>query len=289
MTNFVGQQLIKTGWVQGTYLFCKDLPSDFYQICWASSKELHENLESQLKDARNILILISQDCDIAAKSESEKSIEFVIARKPKKNNPPHFLNLDARSSRFLELKLSDNFWYKAEAAKIIQIVKEDFFRQGLSPQNLDQEQIDVLKRWRANRYVRTGLPDKFNEKIKPLIEQHIFDTGLEDAGSLYINLEPSSESENYSVRLFALHRKGSSPETFDGLDEKMQEIIEKINDIEGLMCPFIEGEENEEFETIRPAMRRDEVNMEQLDYFVRWNFDYLSLSNADNEGIDNDV
>lgn len=289
MTDSIGYQLLKTGWVQGTYLFCEQLSAGFYTHCWASTKELSEILESQLTDKRNALILISQACDIAASCDKEKNLEFVFARKLRKQKPFE-LNLDARSSRFLELQLSDGSWYKAEATKIIQIAKEDFLNQNTpQPQSLTEEQVEVLARWRANRYMRIALPDSFNNKIKPLIDAGLFDTGLEDAGSLYLNLDTFEDSENYIIRLFALHRRNSLTETYDSLSEMMEQIIEKLNDIDGLTCPFLTGEENELFDSILPAMRRSEITIEQLDFFVRWNFDYVSLRANDSEGIDEDV
>jgi len=292
MSESIGSELFNQGWVQGTYLFCKDLPDDFSQFCWASSKALSEELQKQLSNSRSALILLSQNCDIAAKYKNETTLEFVIARKQRGSTPkdPYFLNLDAKSTRYLELKLSDNFWYKAEASKILQIDKQDFLNQiTLHPEKLAKSSCETLARWRANRYLRVALPDSFNEKISPLIANKIFDEGLEHAGSLYLNLDSYEESENYIVRLFALHRQGSPAKTYDTLAEKMEQIIESIHAIEGLHCPYLEDETNEVFETVYPAMRRSEVNIDLLDQFVRWNFDSISLSDNDHEGIDTDT
>lgn len=291
MTESVGSTLFGQGWVQGAYLFCNELSDKFHECCWASSKDLSEELQRQLTDRRNALILLSQTCDIVALCHNEKTLEFVIARKPKKNKPPHYLNLDARSSRFLELELSGGHWYKAEAAKILQVSKQDFLREinhkKIQVQLLEEAQRETLARWRANRYMRIALPDGFNNKIKHLIEdEKLFDDGLEHAGSLYLNLEPFAESENYIVRLFALHRCDSPDNTYDVLFEKMGQIIEKINAVDGLICPYMSEENNDLFQDILPVMRRHEVTVDVLDNFVRWNFDYVSLSDSDSEGID---
>ena len=295
MSESIGSELFNQGWVQGTYLFCKDLPDDFSQFCWASSKALSEELQKQLSNPRSALILLSQNCDITAKYKDETTLEFVIARKQRGNTPkdPYFLNLDAKSNRYLELKLSDNFWYKAEASKILQIDKQDFLSQitenTIQPKQLAKSSCETLARWRANRYMRVALPDNFNIKIRPLIENKAFDEGLDHAGSLYLNLDGYEESENYTVRLFALHRQGSAAETYDALLEKMEHILEGIHAIEGLNCPYLEDETNEIFEVVYPAMRRSEVNIDLLDHFVRWNFDSISLSDGDHEGIDTDT
>jgi hypothetical protein len=143
-----------------------------------------------------------------------------------------------------------------------------------------------LARWRANRYMRIALPDAFNNKIKFLIDQGLFDDGLEHAGGLYLHLEPFAESEQYIVRLFALQRQGASEETFSSLFNKMESILSALNEVEGLICPFIDGENDSFFEAIMPAMRRHELFIDLRDHFVRWNFDYISLRGGDSDGID---
>lgn len=293
MTNLIGTVLFDCGWVQGTYLFCETLSTDFCKNCWPSTKDLSADLIKQLTDKRNALILISQNCDIVSSSPTEKTLEFVVARRPKKKNPPYFLNLDARSTRNLEIELSDGCWYKAEASKILQIDKNDFLEEvsekAIEPSKLTKNDCEVLARWRANRYMRVALPDSFENKIKPLREDHVFDEGLEHAGSLYLNLEPFKESDSYIVRVFALHRKGSPNESFEGLFEKMEQVINSLNAIEGITCPYLEEENNVNFEAVYPAMRRNEVSVELLDHFVRWNFDFVSLKEGDNEGIDESI
>ncbi len=288
METSIGSQLFDKGWKQGAYIECSDLSDILRDHCWASSQSLNHSLNKELTEKRNILILLSQACDIAAFCDNnEPMLEFVIARRPKKHKVPHSLNQNAHSSRYLELKIN-NYWYKAEALKIIQISKAKVFEEGdrLQPACLSELDVEILARWRANRYMRVGLPNAFNNKIKPLIQQGIFDIGLEHAGGLYINLDPFEESNEYLVRLFAMQRQNSSEDTFNSLYEKMFSILEALNLIDGLICPFIEGESTEVFEEIMPAMRRHEITIALRDHFVRWNFDYLSLKAGDSSGID---
>lgn len=179
-------------------------------------------------------------------------------------------------------------WYKAEASKIVHIPKQILFEEcnNFQPSHLSDQDVEVLARWRANRYMRVALPDAFNNKIKSLIDNGLFDDGLEHAGGLYLYLEPFEETENYIVRLFALQRQGSSEENFSALFDKMEAILSALNEIDGLTCPFIEGENTLIFETITPAMRRHELSIGLRDHFVRWNFDYISLKVGDSNGID---
>ena len=287
MDTCIGSQLYEKGWKQGAYIKCTDLSDALREACWAGSPSLANDIVKELSETRNTLILLTQACDIAASCNNEPTLEFVIARRPNKKRPPYSLNLDARSSRYLELEINDS-WHKAEASKIIHIPKHILFKESdnLQPAHLTDQDVEILARWRANRYMRVALPDTFNNKIKPLIDQGLFDDGLEHAGGLYLNLEPFSESEHYIVRLFALHRQGSSEETFSELFDKMESILSTFNEVDGLTCPFIEGENTSFFEAITPAMRRHELTIDLRDHFVRWNFDYISLKDGDSNRID---
>jgi hypothetical protein len=287
MDNSIGSQLYEKGWKQGAYIACSELSHTLINACWAGNQNLAHGLSSTLSDSRNVLILLSQACDIVANCDFEPTLEFVIARKPRKNSSPYPLNLDGRSSRFLELELNGN-WYKAEASKILHIPKRILSEEGgnLQPSLLNDQDVEVLTRWRANRYMRIALPNNFVDKINPLINNGLFDDGLDHAGGLYLYLDPFSESDQYIVRLFALHRRGSPIETFDALFNKMESVLQAFNGVNGLTSPFIEGEDSAIFEEVMPAMRRNEVSIELRDHFIRWNFDYISLKANDSTGID---
>ena len=289
MDNSIGSQLYEKGWKQGAYVACSALSDALRKACWAGNPNLVSVLAKELCESRNILILLTQSCDIAAPCNSEATLEFVIARRPKKKSEPHFLNLDARSSRFLELEL-DGVWHKAEAYKILYFPKRMLFDEGnnLQPSQLNDQDVEVLARWRANRYMRIALPDTFNVKIKPLVDRGLFNDGLDHVGGLYLQLDTFPKSDEYIVRLFALHRRGSPNDTFEAIYNKMESIIETIADVDGLICPFIEGETEPIFDAVMPAMRRHEVSIELRDHFVRWNFDYISLRVDDFKGIDED-
>lgn len=281
-----GSLLHELGWQQGAYIACSDLSDSIQKNCRGASQELKAE---QLSDSRNVLILLSQACDIVAPCELEPTLEFVIARRPRKKTTPYSGNLNAYSTRFLELKLKDDNWYKAEAAKILHVSKQIFYEEikqiNLKPLYITEIDLEVLARWRANRYMRKALPDAFIGKIRPLLNQGIFDAGLEEAGSLYLQLEPFDESEHYVVRLFAVQKRGSSADDYEPLSEKMENILEEINEIRGLTCPYIEGEDNQLFEDV---MRRNELTIGLQDHFVRWNLDYISLGKNDSEGIEDD-
>ncbi len=287
----VGFKLHELGWKQGSYIACSELSEDMRDACSTANKVLQSDFSTMLADRRNVLVLLTQACDIVAATNHESDLEFVIARRPKKASQPHFRNLDARSTRYLELNLNGT-WYKAEANKTLQIPKQIFFDQvsahNLSSNCLEDKDIEVLARWRANRYMRKALPDDFNNKVKSLIDNGTFDSDLEHAGGLYLNIDPFAPSDHYIVRLFALLKRGSSEDKFDALYTKMESILDAINEIDGLTCPFIETEENSVFLEVAPAMRRIEVSIALRDHFMRWNFDYISLSVNDSKGIDED-
>ena len=285
-----GAQLYERGWKQGTYIDCPTLSGDLRNACWAGNPNLKDNLLEHLCNPLNVLILLTQACDIVAPCRSEPVLEFVIAQRTN-NKKANSSNLDARSCRFLELKLNQN-WHKAEAAKILYIPKQILFEEtdkiNFSLSCLDDKDSEILARWRANRYMRVALPDKFNDKIKSLVDNRLFHDGLDHAGGLYLQLDPFSESDQYLVRLFALQGRGSPNDTYAALYEKMESILEAINKVEGLTCLFIEGDNEPVFEGVTPVMRRHELSVGLRDYFVRWNFDHISLGNDYSTGIDED-
>jgi hypothetical protein len=79
-------KLYEKGWKQGAYISCSELLSEVLRNdCWASNKDLHNDLTNQLSDSRNVLILLTQACDIASPCSIEPTLEFVIARRPRQN------------------------------------------------------------------------------------------------------------------------------------------------------------------------------------------------------------
>lgn len=281
-----GTLLYEKGWRQGAFIRCTELSQTLRDACRAATDALAVRLGEELQEPRNVLLVLAQACDIAASCSVEPTIEGVIAKRLKPQKP-YAYNQDARSSRYLELQLADG-WYKAEVSKILHIPKQILLDEGgnLNLGQLSDQNVEVLARWRANRYMRTALPDAFNAKLKPLVDDGLFNEGLEHAGGLYLHLEPFAEADSYRVHLFALERSGSPPECFADLQAKMEAVLEAIHEVPGLVCPYLEAEDNPVFEEVCPAMRRYEVSIALRDHFLRWNFDYLSLKANDSAGID---
>lgn len=97
MNICIGSRLYEKGWKQGAYIECTDLPETLREACWPAIHSL--DLVKELGEPRNTLILLTQACDIAASCDNEPTLEFVLARRPKKKRSPYPLNLDARSTR----------------------------------------------------------------------------------------------------------------------------------------------------------------------------------------------
>ena len=86
MDTCIGSQLYEKGWKQGAYIKCTDLSDALREACWAGSPSLANDIVKELSETRNTLILLTQACDIAASCNNEPTLEFVIARRPKKKD-----------------------------------------------------------------------------------------------------------------------------------------------------------------------------------------------------------
>lgn len=287
--EIAGNYIYNSGWSQGSYVECKNLNNKYHNEFRAYSPGFKEKIAEQLSSSKTIIVLLSQPCDILAHCKNEPVIELVIAKKISKK--PHPQNCNARSSRFLEFNIEGK-WYKATTEKICCILKEDFkeiiIREKIKPLQQSKQNVEVLTWWRANRYRRQALPNKFVEYISPLLKDRQNLLEELEVAAIFLCLDPWGESDNYKVRLFALESKEAFPSEYDKLHDKMEALLTEINLIPGLECPYLSNSEDESFpfDEILPVMRRNEITIRQKDEFIKWNFDYISLAGDDYENME---
>ncbi|MEY8199101.1 MAG: hypothetical protein RPS47_07665 [Colwellia sp.] len=233
----------------------------------------------KLKDT-SIFLVISQDCDISCKRDTlEPTVEIVVCKKIKeKDIEPR--NLFVKSTRKLQFQV-EGTWYEANSEYILSVNKEDLF-YALKDERIllpSPDHIRTIPLWRANKYLRTALPDAFNQALDPLINKHI--DSLVEAGasasdrstsyirSLYIWLDKFSEEKQYQFELFALLK----PETPDEDLSNIQDVIEAICD--DLCLQGLEDTSN------GYVGREDSIYVSDIARMYRINLDSHSLSNRD--------
>ena len=138
-----------------------------------------------------LLVVISQDCDIAQKEDREPYIEFALCKKTDKEDGNQKNGKNPRSLQIeedggiLAFSVHDKFRVrKTDIAANIECKK------GLSAFNLT-----VLKKWFGRRYTRAAFPDNFNKRLRRsdrLLRNEISSHVIE----IYINVEDKELDDN---------------------------------------------------------------------------------------------
>lgn len=286
MTLSFGQQLFKNhGLRQGSYIKSSCI-SDETRLEWSKSFPKLENREKAKKiKSDSLLVVISQDCDIACRQDSLDSCVEMVVCKNLKSTPPHKANQFVKSVRKLHLQ-ADGQWYEANVDYILTVSKEELL--GIIVNNgvtdislLTLGFLDTIPIWRANRYYRKALPDLFNEKATPVFEQYL--PSIEEIArtpegqeypsylrALYIWIDSLEEKDSYEFELFALLRKNTDNATLS----KIADIIEK-------MAGQMEASTQFEDKTDIYADRDSNTFVYYLTRFIKINFDSRSLSAGD--------
>jgi hypothetical protein len=253
---------------------------------WIDSYPKASNRQ-KIKTVKNdsVIVLISQDCDIACKKdETETNIEFLACRKikPKEVHPANqFVN----SVRKLHFQLGDEY-YEANTDYILTIPKQVFFKT-LSDLEFNVEELlyapdDVLqsfKVWRTNRYSRTALPDNFNTNLKPVTDEFIpqlTEVSLDESGknfirAIYVRLNSMDELDSYTFSFFALLRFDTPDDTYSDIQEVMENMCLSLAEI------------NYTDESDNYVGRDSDTLVSDLTSYVRFNLDTHSLENGDYE------
>lgn len=280
-----GQQLFhEIGVKQGAY-FKASIISEKAREFWIQSRSqfiLRGSEKNNIIPDDALIVVTSQDCDIScANDDIDKCIEFAVFKKI--NNKKVFPgNQFVKSVRKLQINLNTQ-WYEAKVEYIIEVEKVQLLETLTDPQDIrclpGIHNISVPV-WRANRYLRTALPDEFNQKLHPIFDSHLSIlenvTKREDDTShiraLYIWLDTFDEVEQYTFELFALMAEDTPDEILSGA----QDVVEEISKL------LIQNGYIDHADSIY-ADRDSSTYVSYLTRFVRINLDYQSFAEGDDE------
>jgi len=284
MTPSVGKILYNRGLKQGVY-FNASIISENERGQWIETRSqisLRSISKTNSIPDSALIIVTSQDCDISCSNdELDKCIELAVFKKIK-NKKKHAGNQFVKSVKKLQIKVNEQ-WYEAKVEYIIQIEKTKLVEILTNPDDiypLPKAHHQSIPLWRANRYLRTALPDNFNQKLYPIFEIELPELEKESKRSdntsyiraLYIKLNSFNEEEHYYFELFALL-------TFDTPNQilsNIQDIIEAISD--KLVDQGYIDNDNAIY-----ADRDSSTYVSYLTHFVKINLDHHSLASSDNE------
>jgi len=281
----IGQKLFKNfGFRQGSYFLANQISEDTRSqwIDGRSQANYRKSTKTNKIPESSLLVITSQNCDIACRTDSDDScIEIAVFKKiNKKKVFPG--NQFVKSVRKLHINVDEN-WYEAKVAYIFVVDKiqlHELFEKIGAINYLPEEHLKAIPLWRANRYLRTALPDNLDHEFKQVLSLYLnkleAETKQNDGKSyiraLYILLDSEEEKNTYQFDLFAL-MKESTPDTIlteaqDIIESMTLELIEKTGYTEG----------NGIY-----ADRDVNTFVSYLTPFIRVNLDHNSLAKNDDE------
>jgi len=284
--NSLGQRLFhEISLRQGSYFRVSEVGHDTC-LSWLNSLarvDLRER--KKLMPEAALLVVVSQDCDIACRTDStDPCVELCVVR-PIRDRDVHHGNQFVQSVRKLHLKVQEQ-WYEAKAEAVVTVEKAQLVEvlQNVHLSLLPELDRQCFVRWRANRYSRTALPDKFNEQLSKVLPKALsrldgiarVDEGGSYIRALYVWLDPVSEADCYDFEIFALLHDGVSDEALSAIQDAVEEFAGELSDISGF------GDVSDIY-----ADRDSRTFVSYLTNFVRLNVDAESLKSGDfDTGVD---
>lgn len=282
-----GQKLFKDWGISQAACFSVEHFSEEILLKWTESfaKPEYRNDIKKIRSS-SVLMVISQNCDIAARNdESESCIELVICKKIREKDL-YPLNQFVRSTRLFQFSVNGSY-YQASSEYILTIEKSQFistlsFIKNFQLLPLEDQYINAVPLWRANRYSRIALPDKFNEHLLPCLSSYgdnltdisrIKDNpSLSYIRAIYIYLNTLEEASHYHFELFALMHHSTPDEILTQTQNHIEELASEIESKSGFK------DESELY-----ADRENNTYVSYLTRFAKLNLDYISLSNQEED------
>jgi hypothetical protein len=273
---------INKGLKQASCFFASEVPQDV-RLRWSDSlaKSGLRNDTKKLKESA-LFLVISQNCDIASRNDSiEDSVEIVVC-KSIKSRDVYPGNAFVKSVRKLQFQYGDS-WYEANSDLIL-TVKKDELVDALTDtaiSYLTDEYTQTIPLWRSNRYMRTALPDAFNEVFFPVFDDHVGRVEVAAKAdqkesfasyirAIYIWLDSFEEQDVYSFDLFALLKDSVCDEQSSAIQEQVEALAEALSEAAGY------DDRSEIY-----ADRESNTQVSYLNKFVRLNLDHQSLASGD--------
>ncbi|MBM7073006.1 hypothetical protein JQC92_13370 [Shewanella sp. 202IG2-18] len=144
-------ELIKNGWMQGVIIDFSDIPGESISA---------SIINGTIKDKHQAkLLVITQDCDILS---VESFVECLLLKKVSREAPTQ---KNGHNPRKIQLEPINSAYWEIRADDVVYVEKELLrTTYPLNSFKVSLEQLAVIKQWKANRYTRTGLPERFVEK-----------------------------------------------------------------------------------------------------------------------------
>ncbi|HBR1386091.1 TPA: hypothetical protein RUY71_002524 [Klebsiella pneumoniae] len=235
--------LIDLGVRQFKFMSLEFCDADF--IASLSQYRATESFRSKTAKKEDLLLIISQDCDID--SRSFNYIEVLVFRKAKPRDSRSAKSIEyARNVHKIFLKDSEEYVLKKEEVSLLtkEIFLQELVRLNQNNElNLREFNVEntksILLSWLVNYYARRPLPDGFNRSLfdkyiknpegHPL--QNFLVKYYKEILDVYAFVHPMDEEDapRYDVTLTALLSQECTEEQGDIISKELELIIGEIN------------------------------------------------------------
>lgn len=250
------------------------------------SKKQLRNDPKRFKE-NSLFLVLSQNCDIACNIDSNDSTIEIAVCKNIKQKEVFAGNTFVKSVRKFQFVAND-VWYEANVDYILHVDKHDLLETISNSATFEltilaDEFAKSVPFWRANRYLRSAFPDKFNIKLHPVLDKHL--EFIESAATprekldfssyiraIYVWINSFEELDFYEYDIFALLRDDTPNEILSEIQDKIENMANELSEISGYddKSEVYAGKENTTF-------------VSYLTKFVRLNLDNHSLSKGDED------
>jgi len=250
--------LIQKGWKQFSIINPADHP--------ALLEHAHINLEPD-----DLLLVISQTCDLVSGKDSEPFFEVACLRSLKSTRQD--THPDSKNPRRMEVTLSledqETHFYLLAHERFH--VKQELLHE-INPAEAinDEDTLDALLDWIVARYNRVAFPDSFDRRWKTrrkTIEKTI--KKLERITDIYLKITPFDEvedNEEYELEILLLmsSRDYQDPDVLAEYEELASALEDQLAKCDGINVETADVES------------RGVVSLEQIQSYKHWDYRYLS-------------
>lgn len=225
------------------------------------------NLNVVMSD-ESFCVVVTQDCDIVhVKTEEEPYIEFIIGnitqdKSCKNGKNPRKLHLE-NNGHFFEFIVHNRFYVTKKSLDGFDFKNASFELTG--------DNKKILKKWLGNRYIRAAFPDEFNMRLSKAKVSKITDKAVSTKVShIFFEVEDKelSKCEDYHLNVMVV-----TDTTGDEKDKIEDAYFEVFDEIEGV-------------KTNLRVVTEDEVTLNDLHNYKRWNWDSISYSKNQSLPVD---
>lgn len=234
-----------------------------------------------VEPSKDILIVVSHDCDVNNHSfDNEPLVELLVARPAEKSDPNTF---HAKTTRRLQFRpFRENIEDLYESLNFERFYVDRRYLAAYSPQyTMDKELKHLIARWISNRYYRSAFPDTFNNRIGNNVRKKI-KKAFEEIGhyvtGVYIMLLPDQElnpGDAYEIFVQATIRTEDAEnlEVIGRVNEALLKFVSALNSCDGINIA----------DKSYNVISEDKFSLDDIRNSKRWDYDYLSFQNADDE------